>query len=112
MDNCLVKQTLYACEPTSDKVTKLTLLLGYPELVREAEARVALCIRMDEGGGAEVYAFGADKWQAHMMGISMLKLRLKYMYRNNCPSFHYSREDAEQQADGVSLDDLFPIDLV
>src|SRR5690554_5930664 len=110
MNNSLVKCTLYVCEQISNEVTEITLFLGYPEQVSETESRAPICISVNAQEGSKKYAFGADKWQALMIAISMLKLKTKLSFRKKHISFHYTRENAEQQTEAVSLDDVFPKD--
>ena len=110
MSDPLADITIYAYEEANDRITKVTLSLGLPQKAREAQWRVAWRIDLDNEAGSERHAAGVDAWQALMIAISILKLEAKLLFRKKHVSFHYTREAAEQQANEVSLDDLFPKD--
>ena len=102
--------TLYAYESSDDRLTKVTLSIGFPKEVREAQWQVMWRVDRDDEVGSERHAAGMDAWQALMIAISMLKLETKLLFRKKDVSFHYTREAAEQQTKEVSLEDLFPKD--
>jgi hypothetical protein len=110
MAKSLAYMMFYAYEAAPDTITKVTLSIGLPEQVREAQWRVTWRIDLNDEMGSERRTAGVNSWQALMIGISMLKFEAKLLFRKEPVSFHYTREGAEQQTKVVSLEDLFPKD--
>lgn len=100
----LVTQAIYLRKPNSEVVTCLTVALGIPEVL-ENGARTSVTLAGDSNSVTK-HAFGVDRWQSLMLGISMLRLEVSHKFRD--ASFYYSEEDALQERDSIPLNEFFP----
>lgn len=101
-----LEKTFYARKPDST-VDELHMAVFQP-VAQEVDygAKISL-VRNQEDTVFEQTMYGVDPWQATMLGIVTLRLRVSLFLKKSYTSLHYTRECVDEGRE-ITFDVLFP----